>query len=135
MSVAIENFAALRTWFGPRDKGFSMLGEIPDLLNHRWFHGCVTEEEACRRLNNKFMPGNFLVRLNKSEQGCFVVSVVTKKERIKHYPILYRPKKAAVVFPYSVKDTECRSLLEAVMLLYTFQPCIGYKFARLFLNS
>lgn len=44
--VTLDNFAALLRWFGPLSKGFAMLVEIRDLLMHRWFHGCISEEEA-----------------------------------------------------------------------------------------
>lgn len=65
-------------------------------------------------------------------QGCFYISLVSRKEKVKHYQITYNPKKSP--FCYMAKDTECRSLLEAMMLFPCWQPCTGFKFARLFLN-
>ena len=65
--VTIDNFAALLRWFGPLTKGFSMLVEIRELLTNRWFHGCISEDEACRRLHSKLTAGSFLVRLCKPQ--------------------------------------------------------------------
>lgn len=56
-------------------------------LPHRWYHGNISRDTACRRLQAVLKPGAYLVRKSESDPGSFVLSFIDKELRVFNYKI------------------------------------------------
>lgn len=55
-----------------------------------WYHGNISRDAACLRLQNMLKPGAYLIRKSESDPGSFVLSFVDKQLRIFNYKISCR---------------------------------------------
>jgi len=88
-TVTLEQFANVINWFGPiseiNKEGF--LDNMKDIMQHHWFHGDITKEEAESLLKN-FEYGYYLVRTSKSNANQpFTISRFKKDGTLVHFRI------------------------------------------------
>eukprot|EP01114_Cavostelium_apophysatum_P018441 TRINITY_DN5700_c0_g1_i1.p1 TRINITY_DN5700_c0_g1~~TRINITY_DN5700_c0_g1_i1.p1 ORF type:complete len:732 (+),score=204.70 TRINITY_DN5700_c0_g1_i1:66-2261(+) len=91
-SVLLENYSRFLDWFGPLQRGNSILDKVYSVLCKPYFHGFVGTQQAEKSLISKKKVGTYLLRFSTSEPGAFSVSAITLENpfTVTHYRITYQ---------------------------------------------
>jgi len=108
--VNLEKFSLVLKWFGDLKTESNIIDNIYNIVQHPWFHGFITREEATDILTKKKRkPGSFLVRLSTSEpieSNPFTLSKLTKDGKVVHQRIYKLVEDNKELFSITVPDTE-----------------------------
>jgi len=87
--VHLEDFGKMLEWFGPLEKGNSILKRIETQLRSKGFYGDIETGDAEKLLNGK-KTGSYLVRFSTRDPGCYAITVLSKVGALKHYRITHK---------------------------------------------
>jgi len=88
-TVSLEDFSKMLEWFGPLEKGASILKNVEYGLRMKGFYGDIETAEAEKQLNGK-KKGTFLIRFSTRDPGCYAITVLSKTNALKHYRIIHK---------------------------------------------
>eukprot|EP01121_Diplochlamys_sp_Union-15-3_P006700 TRINITY_DN1720_c0_g1_i3.p1 TRINITY_DN1720_c0_g1~~TRINITY_DN1720_c0_g1_i3.p1 ORF type:complete len:208 (+),score=35.18 TRINITY_DN1720_c0_g1_i3:265-888(+) len=132
--VTLEKFGKILQWFGPigdpetTPKDATLIHNMRNILQNRWFHGDVEEKFALQQLLGK-PGGTFLIRFS-SIDGYFTISLMTNKGTIRHQRIKHKPGS-----DYVLDGESFSSLQDLVVSKNLTLPCTGSKFLHIFHDS
>jgi len=84
--VTLEEFGRMLEWFGPLEKGDTLLRNIQRQLGSKGFFGFCEASDA-EKLLSASKKGTYLVRFSGNKPGCYAITVFTgthKHLRIEH---------------------------------------------------
>jgi len=88
-TVSLEDFSKMLEWFGPLEKGASILKNVEAGLRMKGFFGDIETSEAEKVLNGK-KKGTYLIRFSTRDPGCYAITVLSKTNALKHYRIAHK---------------------------------------------
>jgi len=132
-TVSLEDFARMLEWFGPLEKGQSILNRIEHRLRSKGFFGMIETVDAEKKLNGE-KKGTYLVRFSTGSPGGYAITVLSNTGVLKHYRVLHRAGEKYVLGTSEHDDLDALIKAHSKDLGLT-TPAKGSKYDVMFLAN